>query len=457
MLGVQSLGPIAPRRVSEAAAPTRVGPEAPAPGPVADGPRDASISERDAWVVLLSVQGVGPVIFGGLLEAFGSARSTLEVSADELGPDRIRDGYAEVRSRAAESGSGSELPAVVARRIADAAQHGTELLARLAALGIEGVTLEDPDYPGRLRLVEMPPPLLFVRGDRRCLDVERMVAVVGTRRATDRGRVIAGWISTGLANAGACVVSGLAVGIDGAAHAATVGAGGRTVAVLGGGHAHLFPKSHERLAEAIVSGGGAVVSEYAPDTLPSRGTFPRRNRLVSGMSDATVVVEAGRRSGALITAGWALEQGRDCFLVPGALDSPASTGCLAFLRAFPGQARVVCGVPELLEDLGLAGAVPDEVPGHAPGAEVTATSAAAVLASLSELERDLAGRLLSGPATADELARLSAASPAAVLSGLTLLELRGLVSAGYGRYMPAGPLLRAGGGLRDCYELKAKT
>jgi DNA processing protein len=307
------------------------------------------------------------------------------------------------------------------------------------------VTLEDEAYPHRLRLVDMPPPLLFVRGEPGALDLDHMVAVVGTRRPTDKGRLIAGWISGALANAGACVVSGLAVGIDGAAHAAAIGDGGRTVAVLGGGHAHLFPRSHERLADAIAAAGGAVVSEYAPDTVPSRGTFPRRNRLVSGMSDATVVVEAGRRSGALITAGWALEQGRDAYLVPGPMDAPQSAGCLAFLRAFPGQARVVCGVPELLEDLELVdGARGTGAPPDAPGAAAPSAGAAAVLASLGGLERTVAERLAAGPATADELARISTASPAAILSALTLLELRGLVSAGYGRYLPAGPLLRAG-------------
>jgi DNA processing protein len=469
MLGVQSLGPVAPRRVADTSGPATAVSDArtaaTAAGAAAQAATAAAISERDAWIVLLSVQGLGPVIFGGLLEAFGSAAAVLAVAAGGLGSERIRDGYGGARRGEGESRPGPDLPAALASRICEAAQGGPRLLTRVTALGIEGVTLEDPDYPARLRLVDMPPPLLFVRGDRRCLDMERMVAVVGTRRATDRGRLAAGWIAAGLANLGACVVSGLAVGIDGAAHAATVGSGGRTVAVLGGGHGHLFPKSHERLAEAIVTAGGAVVSEYAPDTLPSRGTFPRRNRLVSGMSDATVVVEAGRRSGALITAGWALEQGRECFLVPGALDAPASSGCLAFLRAFPGQARVVCGVPELLEDLGFTDATAAAGDRGTPASEMPSSAPPAVLASLSPLERGLASRLICGPATADELVRASGGSPAAVLSALTLLELRGLVGAGYGRYIPAGPLLRAGVGVsggpvedsRHCYGLEAKT
>ena len=121
-----------------------------------------------------------------------------------------------------------------------------------------------------------------------------------------------------------------------------------TVAVLGGGHARLFPKAHERLADAIVAAGGAVVAELSPETPATMGTFPRRNRLISGLSDATVVVEAGTRSGALITAGWALEQGRECFLVPGPMDAPTSAGCNALLLGFPTQTRIVCGIPELL-------------------------------------------------------------------------------------------------------------
>jgi DNA processing protein len=319
------------------------------------------------------------------------------------------------------------------------------------------VTLDDAAYPDRLRRVDMPPPLLFVRGSIDCLRASHSIAVVGTRRPSDKGRLFAGWIGSGLARAGAVVVSGLAVGIDGAAHAAVVGEGLATVAVLGGGHARLFPRAHERLADAIVAAGGAVVAELAPETPASRGTFPRRNRLVSGLADATVVVEAGRRSGALITAGWALEQGRECFLVPGPIDAPTSAGCNAFLRTFPGQARVVCGVPELIEDLDLDAADATDgagdrtgsgsLEGHVDARQVpTARSAgagrAAVMASLGPVERLLAESLVHGPATADDLAARTSLPGAAILSALTLLELRGLVSGSYGRYIPAGLLAR---------------
>ena len=163
----------------------------------------------------------------------------------------------------------------------------------------------------------MPPHLLFVWGDPTALSPSRAVAVVGTRRPSELGRRLAARIAAAVSNAGASVVSGLAVGVDGAAHAAAVAAGVPTIAVLGSGHGRLFPRAHERLAQAIVDGGGAVVSEFFADVGPTKGTFPRRNRLISGLADATVVVEAPLHSGALITASWALEQGRECFLAPG--------------------------------------------------------------------------------------------------------------------------------------------
>ena len=446
--------------------------------------RAAMDLERDAWVVLLSVTGLGPVSFGALLAAFGSARAVLAAASAPAGPARLLQALADAAaspdgdpaavfdacaSAETEAGlppSGFPTPrrrqsigADLATRICEAAVGGAGEVERVRALGLTAITLEEPEYPARLREVELPPPLLYLRGSADALSARNAVAVVGTRWPTDKGRLIAGWIGSAIARAGAVVVSGLAVGIDGAAHAAVVGEGGQTVAVLGGGHARLFPKAHERLADAIVAAGGAVVSELPPDTSPSRGTFPRRNRLVSGLSDATVVVEAGCRSGALITAGWALEQGRECFLVPGPFDSPASAGCHAFLRSFPGQARLVSGIAELLEDLDLdRGAGPDAVvaigrgwpkngpstrqtqPGGRPSPSVPGAGRAAVLASLGPVERALAQELLLGPATADQLALRTSLAGAAVLSALTLLELRGLATGAYGRYLPSGRL-----------------
>ena len=412
---------------------------------------------------LLTVPGLGPVTFTTLLEAFGSAAAVLEIASQPEGAARLRQGVADTLAEEDTAARpGSRLGEDLARRICDHVGDASRIVDHVRSLGLCVVTVDDPDYPERLRRVDMPPPLIFVRGSVASLSADHAVAVVGTRWPTDKGRMIAGWIGSALARAGAVVVSGLAVGIDGVAHASVVAEGLATVAVLGGGHARLFPKAHERLADAIVAAGGAVVAELPPETPATRGTFPRRNRLVSGLSDATVVVEAGVRSGALITAGWALEQGRECFLVPGPMDAPSSAGCHAFLRGFPTQTRIVCGIPELLEDLGLAGQGSGGEPrgstgggaseGTArsprPGAVAPAAGPAAILASLGAVERSLAEVLMAGPATADELARGSSLISAALLSTLTLLELRGLVTSSYGRYRPAGMLARMPGPTR---------
>ena len=302
------------------------------------------VTEREAWAVLASVHGLGQATFALLLREHGSARRVLELGASEAGRRIIRDGR---------TGDRRSLPQPTVDGLAAAIADAAGVIARLEADGIAVLTIDDDGYPGRLRTVEDPPHVLFVRGDPTVLSARQAVAIVGTRRPTEPGRRIAARIADAVARMGAVVVSGLAVGIDGAAHAAAVSVERPTVAVLGSGHDRLFPRAHVRLARAIVETGGAVVSELPPDARPSKGTFPRRNRLISGLADASIVVEAAARSGALITARWALEQGRGCFLVPGSIDAPASAGCLAFLRAFAGEARIVAGIPELIDDLGL--------------------------------------------------------------------------------------------------------
>ena len=313
---------------------------------------DDRAAERDAWAVLASVVGLGPVGFAVLLRRFGTGRRILEVAGEPGGPERLAAASAEVgpdgvRQRRA-------LSLAVTAAIAEAATDAPRILARIDALGLRIVTVDDQAYPVRLAAIELPPHLLFVHGDVAALATEHAVAVVGTRRATIAGRGLAARVAHALSAAGATIVSGLALGIDGAAHAATVDGGGRTVAVIGGGHGQVYPRAHARLAREIVDAGGAVVSELAPDFEPTKGTFPRRNRVISGLADATVVIEAPARSGALVTASWALEQGRECFLVPGRVDDPASAGCLAFLREFRDGTRIVSGIPQLIEDLGLA-------------------------------------------------------------------------------------------------------
>lgn len=393
-------------------------------------PRPMPRADRDAIAVLLSVHGLGPLTLGRLVTSLGSPAAILEASAGPRGAARIVEA-----SRSLE-GDARPMPLVVAQGIVDAAAGKARILAEIEREGLRIVAQGDAEFPARLMAIEVPPPALFVRGTLAPLAADHVVGVVGTRRPSPAGRRIASRIGTALARAEATVVSGLAVGIDGAAHAAAVAEQRPTVAFIGGGHGRLFPRAHDRLADAIVEGGGAVVSEYAPLVEPTKGTFPQRNRLISGTSDAVVVVEAGASSGALLTASWALEQGRECFLVPGSIDAPASAGCLAFLRSFAGEARIVAGIPELIDDLGLV-----EPTSPARAATLAAgPSREAILATLGGSEASVAAALVDGATTADELALRTDLPIAAVLGTLTLLEIRGLVTSAYGRYRPAGVL-----------------
>ncbi len=422
MLGVGTTGPTGVASTAAAAAPGILAPVAsiPDPGPRAD--------ERDAWAVLAGVRGLGPVGFGALLARYGSAIAILREAASVGGTTRLADilnGLEGGRSR------GDRVSDDVAAGIAAATETAEATLERIRELGLAVVTLDDPTFPSRLGSIDMPPHVLYVLGDVAALDRPAAVAVVGTRRATDHGRAVASRLATNLAAVGACVVSGLAVGIDGAAHAAALHAGGTTVAVIGSGHATVHPHAHTMLADRIVASGGVMVSELGPDVVPSKGTFPRRNRIISGLADATVVVEAPARSGALITASWALEQGRDCYLVPGAIDAPASAGCLAFLREFRHATRIVAGIPQLIDDLGLAD--------HLAESGVS-TEAAATLSDVGEAAGRLGRELVLGRHTVDELVAVTGWPVASVLAGLTLLERRGLAVGVHGRFRPAGNL-----------------
>jgi DNA processing protein len=414
MLGVGVAGPAGPRPV-----------EMPA----------ATSSEREAWAILAAVDGLGPVGFAALLARYGSARVILDeasrpgaVARLAATPGSVDDGRKH-RARPVEVS--------VARRLVEAVQDGPRLLARLRAMDIEIVILDDSTYPGRLAQVPLPPSVLFVQGDPAVLRRERAVAVVGTRRPSGYGRALAGRLARALVAADATVVSGLAYGIDGAAHEATVRAGGLTVAVIGGGHARIGPRAHARLAEVIRESGGAIVSEYAPDVEPSVGTFPRRNRIISGLSMASVIVEAPARSGALITASWALEQGREVFVVPGPLDAPTSEGCLGLLREFGTVVRVVAGIPHLIADLGFTEMGEGRRPRVAPSDAV----AHAAVEGLGATERSIAGALLDGARTVDAIVATTGLPVATVLATLTLLERRGAVVGRHGRYQPDGDLL----------------
>jgi DNA processing protein len=284
--------------------------------------------------------------------------------------------------------------------------------ADLERRGLRWVARTDVLFPTRLASVHDPPPGLFLRGKAPAELLSRpAVAVVGARSCSDYGAHVARTLGRDLAAAGIVVVSGLARGVDGWAHRGGLEGGGPSVAVLGCGIDRDYPRAHSSLA-AQLADTGLVVSEYPPGVAPAPWRFPARNRIVAGLAAATVVVEARERSGALITADLALEEGRDVLAVPGEITSSLSKGTNALLRL--GAIPVTCS-EDVLEAIGVA--VPEECTPWPTAAAST------VLAALD-----------GGSVTADEVARAAGIDPAAAAAALTELELAGLVSVAAGFY-----------------------
>ena len=272
---------------------------------------------------------------------------------------------------------------------------------------IRSLRRRESGYPTLLRHVPDPPARLWIRGEAELELLERpTLAIVGARACSGYGRSVARLLATETAAAGAVVVSGMARGIDGEAHRGALAAQGKTVAVLGCGVDRDYPAAHAELARAIVASGGLVVSEYEPGVEPAPWRFPARNRIIAGLARATVVVEARERSGALITADFALEDGREVLVVPGEITSALSHGTNALLRL---GATPATSVADVLEALSLT-----------PRAEIALPSDPASRAVLAALDE--------GDATLDELGRTSGLEPGALAGALTLLELSGVVS-----------------------------
>jgi DNA processing protein len=291
-------------------------------------------------------------------------------------------------------------------------------LQRLESAGLRWVARSHPSFPRRLASVHDPPPGLFVRGtgELSLLD-EPTVAIVGARACSPYGTSVATSLARQSAAAGAVVISGLARGVDAAAHRGALEAG-RTVAVLGCGVDRDYPRAHAQLA-ARIADGGLILSEYPPGVEPAPWRFPARNRIVAGLADATVVVEARARSGALITADLALEEGRDVLAVPGEITSSLSHGTNALLRL--GATPVTCA-GDVLEMLGLEADV------RAP-VTLPKGSAIAVVHAV----------VVDAPAAIDEIARRTGLAPAAVAAAIVELELLGLVTQADGLYRGVMP------------------
>lgn len=350
-----------------------------------------------ATLQLALVPGVGPRTYRALVARFGCAQAVLDASAAVI----------------------EEVPGIgrqISRRIR-ASLDELDVDREIEICRENGITIlteQDVRYPRLLREIPDPPIVLFFQGDW-CQEDALAIAIVGTRRATQYGLRQAERFASGLAQIGLTVVSGLARGIDAAAHRAAIRFGGRTIAVLGSGLLNVYPPEHNSLA-AAVRGSGVAISELPPFRKPMSGTFPQRNRLISGLSLGVLVVEAARRSGAQITASHASEQGRDVFAVPGPADSRMSHGCHLLIRQ---GAKLVESVEDILEELGpLVESVPrDDGSVIRHPAELR----------LNEQERSVLNAIPGEPTDIDSVALQCGLPIQRVLATLSVLEVRHLI------------------------------
>ena len=349
------------------------------------------ISELKYWIAFSRIRRVGRARvamleghFGALSEAWGAS----SVQLTEAGLDR--------------------------RTAANAARSWNKVdpdaeLERVHKAGVTALTWHDAQYPPRLKEIYDKPPLLYVKGEILPED-ERAVAVVGTRRPTAYGREATRQVTSELANNGLTIVSGLAKGVDGVAHRAALDAGARTIAVMGSGLDVMYPREHAELARRI-SEGGAVVSEFALGTRPDSQNFPRRNRIISGMSLGTLVTEAPETSGALLTARHALEQDREVFCIPGSILSEMSRGGNRLVR--DSAAKLVTRAEDVIEELNLS--------------TVEYQIELAAFFPEDEAQAAVLKYVTFDPIHIDEIIRNSSLASSTVSGALTMMELRGMI------------------------------
>jgi DNA processing protein len=361
-------------------------------------------------IALNMTPGVGPRAAAKLLERFGSAEGVFSALRAEL--ERLR-----LKPEAVES--------IVLR---DRHEEAARELERVREMGADVLVLDDGTYPALLREIADPPLTLYVRGEwATCFD-SSCVAIVGSRRCSTYGQNVATMLARDLASRGVCVVSGLARGIDAAAHRGALEAGGRTVAVLGTGIDEVYPRDHKKLADEILAKGGAIVSQFPLGTPPIPENFPYRNRIISGLSLGVVLVEAAENSGSLITARLAMEQNREVFAVPGNVTSRNSFGTNYLIKGAGAklvqQWQDVCAElpPEIAARL-----LPPE-PKKRRGKDDNAATSLVVPADLTDDERAVL-RLIAtdDPSHIDALAEESKLSLPTLTSALLGLEMRELI------------------------------
>ncbi|MDP2891792.1 MAG: DNA-processing protein DprA [Bacillota bacterium] len=346
------------------------------------------------WIWLGSIEGIGPKRFYHLIARYGDAKSVFE-RAEKGDPCLDR------------------LPEAVCNRLLTCRheEYFSTLFENLDKNGITVVTGLNPDYPRLLSEIADAPPILYKKGAGK-LDFPQSVAIVGTRQCTRYGLENTRKIARELGGEGVLVVSGMARGIDSAAHIGALEAGGSTVAVFGCGVDIVYPPENQKLYERILE-SGAVISDYAPGIEPVAQYFPARNRIISGMCSATVVVEAGEKSGAMITAGYALEQGREVFALPGNVDSKASKGTNIMIR--DGEAGILTDIGQIL---GLY---------DAKKSLLQSRESAVDPALFDENEWKIINCLIQGDEHYDRMLQETGLSVQDMNSTLTMLELRGII------------------------------
>ncbi len=353
------------------------------------------------WLTLTAVPGLGPALTHRMLTVFGSPAEVLAAG----------------QNVARVEGVGRRLASVFSSRslLDKARSWAGQELTRLRQAGIHLLCSDDPLYPSRLHTIHDPPVVLYCRGNTeklKCLN-KPSVGIVGSRAATSYGRRISNMLAARLARSGIVVVSGLALGIDGQAHSGVLAAGGETVGVLGCGVDVVYPRSHAKLYEQVAA-QGVLVSEYPLGSRPEGFRFPARNRIISGLSLGVIVVEATCRSGSLITARMALEQGREVFAVPGRIDSGKSEGTHRLIQQ---GAFLVQSAEDVVNELQLAAAM------HPPEADEREQPAQ----EINQQEKQLLASLDVYPVNIDELAAATGLESSQLHDLLLRLELKGLI------------------------------
>jgi DNA processing protein len=342
------------------------------------------------WIGLTLVKGIGAVRFQRLLDKFGDAETAWSASPDEL--------------------KQAGLGAILVERLLQVRQQVNldRIMDQIISGRIQVLTWLDEGYPQRLREIEQPPPVLYARGDL-CPEDDWAVAIVGTRRVSSYGRQVTEELASFLAANGVTVVSGLARGVDSIAHQAALQAGGRTLAVLGSGVDRIYPPENRSLAESIIE-NGAVLSDYVLGTPPESSNFPPRNRIIAGLAMAVVVIEAGQTSGALITAEFAAEQGREVFAVPGNILAPQSKGTNKLIQQ---GALPLLSASDIMQALNLT--------------QIGQQKAARKALPADEVEASLINTLGDEPLHVDEVCQQTGLAIEKVSAALVLMELKGMV------------------------------